>query len=500
MNCMQRFFCALLLLGLSHNALSSGQLFSVSASGTPVNVTITLCLNGRAALSCETQSISGTHISISATVPNKNYPAAGLKINSPGYVATGCSPIGNGYCLFSLNATSPSNIVLNADALVYVGGIVSGLYGTVVLQNNGTNPQRIQSNGFFTFSTPLAEGSSYDVTVQTQPANQTCLVANGTGVIGIADISNVSVNCGQLSAYVAQSPSIYQCSVNSAGSLYSCLITPSTGAPVWYPISVTLAVVNGVQYAYVTSVFNNVGTVYQCSVNPVGNLYSCIITPSTGAPAWNPVSVTLAVVNGVQYAYVPSASDIYQCVVNAVGELTSCAITPSSGAPVWYVANISFAVIEGVQYAYVSSNDGSFSAQNVYQCRLNSLGNLTNCAITPSTGAPAWSPLGTTFATIEGTQYAYVTDDSGGNSGNVYQCRINSLGDLNSCAITLSIGAPIGVPAATTFAIINGIQYAYVSAGNGIYQCSVNSAGNLTSCTITGAPISSSSSLAFAAS
>ena len=64
-----------------------------------------------------------------------------------------------------------------------VGGTVSGLTGTVVLQDNGGDNLSVTANGAFTFATPLASGAAYNVTVKTNPAGQTCTVANGSGTM-----------------------------------------------------------------------------------------------------------------------------------------------------------------------------------------------------------------------------------------------------------------------------------------------------------------------------
>ncbi len=63
------------------------------------------------------------------------------------------------------------------------GGTVSGLAGTVVLQDNGGDSLTLGADGPFTFATPVAEGGTYSATVQTQPAAQTCTVTNGSGTI-----------------------------------------------------------------------------------------------------------------------------------------------------------------------------------------------------------------------------------------------------------------------------------------------------------------------------
>ena len=81
------------------------------------------------------------------------------------------------------------------NATYSVGGTVSGLSGTAVLQDNGGDNLSVTANGSFTFPTSLAGGTAYNVTVKTNPTGQTCSVSNGTGTIGAANISNVNVTC-----------------------------------------------------------------------------------------------------------------------------------------------------------------------------------------------------------------------------------------------------------------------------------------------------------------
>ena len=81
-----------------------------------------------------------------------------------------------------------------------VGGGVSGLTGSLVLQNNGGDNLTVTRNGGFTFPTLVPQGSSYRVTVLTQPLNQLCTVANGTGVAS-ANVSNVAVTCVTQATY-----------------------------------------------------------------------------------------------------------------------------------------------------------------------------------------------------------------------------------------------------------------------------------------------------------
>jgi large repetitive protein len=77
-----------------------------------------------------------------------------------------------------------------------ISGTVTGLSGTgLVLQNNGGDDLPLFEDGTFDFTTLLASGAAYKVTVATQPAGQSCSVANGAGTIGGTDITNVTVTC-----------------------------------------------------------------------------------------------------------------------------------------------------------------------------------------------------------------------------------------------------------------------------------------------------------------
>ena len=75
-----------------------------------------------------------------------------------------------------------------------VGGTVSGLVGSLTLINNGGDARTVEADGSFTFSTPLTAGAAYAVSVQAQPANQSCVVSAGTGTVAAA-VTGVTVAC-----------------------------------------------------------------------------------------------------------------------------------------------------------------------------------------------------------------------------------------------------------------------------------------------------------------
>jgi len=108
----------------------------------------------------------------------------------------------------SSNATNSGSIATtvhresNTPASTYntstytIGGTVSGLAGIgLILQNNYGDNLIITSDGSFVFATALANGSNYNVTILTHPAEQSCSVSNGSGTITEANVTNVIVRC-----------------------------------------------------------------------------------------------------------------------------------------------------------------------------------------------------------------------------------------------------------------------------------------------------------------
>jgi Putative esterase len=139
--------------------LAAGTTIGLTAAGSKIS----LLLNGTTVISVTDTSFTG---------------------GSPGIVAYG-------------NPTADNWSGGNASGATFtVGGTVSGLSGTVVLQDNGGDDLSVGANGSFTFATALAAGAAYNVTVKTNPAGQACTVASGSGTIGSADVTGVGITCG----------------------------------------------------------------------------------------------------------------------------------------------------------------------------------------------------------------------------------------------------------------------------------------------------------------
>ncbi len=123
-----------------------------------------------------------------------------------------------------------------------VGGTISGLSGTITLQLNGLEKLSSSANGWFSFATLLPNGSSYSVTVATQPSGQTCVVSNGTGVISGTDVTDVAVSCSWNSGVVATpsfspAPGTYDVICwGSCDSFFVTLSDDTLGAAIYYTL------------------------------------------------------------------------------------------------------------------------------------------------------------------------------------------------------------------------------------------------------------------------
>ncbi len=99
--------------------------------------------------------------------------------------------------IVSSNITNVS--VACAPTTYTIGGAVTGLGSSLslTLLNNDANAITINGSGDlnFVFSPAVVSGTSYNITVGTQPTGQNCTVGNGGGTVGTQNISNVSVSC-----------------------------------------------------------------------------------------------------------------------------------------------------------------------------------------------------------------------------------------------------------------------------------------------------------------
>jgi hypothetical protein len=143
---------------------------------------ITPTLTGNAPTNCTSSPLLPTGLSINTTSCQITGTPT-VPQTSAAYTITATNAFGN--------ATANINIIVN----YYFGGTLSGLTGTLILQNNGANDLTLTNNGAYQFVNGLANGSAYKVTVISQPTNQGCTIANSVNTVSGLDVTNVNVTC-----------------------------------------------------------------------------------------------------------------------------------------------------------------------------------------------------------------------------------------------------------------------------------------------------------------
>ena len=239
------------------SALPPGSPYQVTIQSKPANQTCTV-INGSGIItnanitnitvycSINARTVGGTVAGLSASesVVLQNNGGDNLTVNSnlpftfstpiaqgaPYKVTVLTQPATQTCTINSGSGTAGTADITNVQVLCAinaykVGGTVSNLSGTVVLQNNDGHDLTINNDGAFNFATSVAEGADYNVTVITQPPAQKCTVTNGSGTMGGANVNSVGVNCVANTAIL--STSVSQLALSVTG-LTEYGITPST--------------------------------------------------------------------------------------------------------------------------------------------------------------------------------------------------------------------------------------------------------------------------------
>ena len=234
-----------------------------------------------------TYSIGGTVSGLSGTVVLQDNGADNLSVSANGSF-TFATPLAGGASYAVTVKTSPSgqsctvsngsgtvaaanvtNVAVSCtSAAAYsIGGTVSGLSGTVVLQDNGADNLSVSANGSFTFATPLAGGASYAVTVKTSPSGQSCTVSNGSGTVAAANVTNVAVSCTSAAAYSIG---------GTVSGLSGTVVLQDNGAD-------SLSVSANGSFTFATPVASGAGYAVTIMTSPAGQ--SCTVSNGSGTVA-----------------------------------------------------------------------------------------------------------------------------------------------------------------------------------------------------------------------
>ena len=268
-----------------------------------------------------------------------------------------------------------------------VGGSTSGLSGTVVLRDNGGDDLTLTANGAFSFATKLANGAAYNVTVKTNPSGQSCSVANGTGTIAAADVTNVALTCASIPTYSVG---------GSASGLSGTVVLRDNGGD-----DLTLTA-NGA-FSFATKLAN--GAAYNVTVktNPSGQ--SCSVANGTG---------TIAAADVMNVAVTCASSPTYSVGGSTSGLSGTVVLRDNGGDDLTLTANGAFSfatrLASGAAYnVTVKTNPSGQSCSVANGTGTIAAADVMNVALTCGTAIPtggtddfnrANGGLGTSWAAI----------------------------------------------------------------------------------------------------
>ena len=321
-----------------------------------------------------------------------------------------------------------------------VGGMVTGLSGSgLVLRDNGGDNLAVSATGSFTFATKVATGAAYAVTVYTQPASpsQTCAVtANGNGMMGGSNVTNVAVAC---------TTNTYTVGGMVTGLIGSGLVLRDNGGdnlsiPAAGAFTFATAVPSGMAYSV---------TVFTKPANPP---QTCTVTNGTGSGTVTNANVTTVAVVCERFAFVGNSGT--NTVSAYVIDGTTGALTAVAGGPVAAgTTPFEVTVDPSGKFAYVvnlgSSNISAYSIDAT-------IGALTAIAGSPfATGGAGPRPQLVTFE--PSGRFAYVANYG---AGTVSAYTINA----TTGALTAIAGSPFAAGTSPWIVTVDPTgKFAYVA-------------------------------------
>ncbi len=239
---------------------------------------------------------------------------------------------------------------------------VNALQGSgLVLSLNNSEDLSVAASGEVNFLTSLSPGSSYSVTVKTQPTNptQTCTVSGGNGNLVSGDVRSINVNCGVAS---------YTLGGTITGLLGSGLVLSNNGTD-------TVSISANGSFAFTNTY--PVGSAYSVSVSsvPIHPTQNCAITNSAGTFA--------------------SAANISNISISCTttGRAVRVNVTGIASGSLVLANNLSDSLTISSNGSYVFGTDVSIGSN--YSVTVSSSPSSHSCLITGSTGT-----IGGTDATV----------------------------------------------------------------------------------------------------
>jgi hypothetical protein len=179
------------------------------------------------------------------------------------------------------------------EATYSIGGNLSGTTGPVVLKLNGGNDIGMSGDGTFKFDQKLLMNDTFNVQI-VDPADR-CAVANGAGVVGKSNITNVTITC-----IVRTDPAVASLAVVRSAILNGAQETPpvttnatGSGGLVVIPNATQMPVAGGITFTgFAPGAGPGAGQV-NIHLSPSGNIVIPLILAADGLTAVVPPGTTL---------------------------------------------------------------------------------------------------------------------------------------------------------------------------------------------------------------
>jgi 6-phosphogluconolactonase (cycloisomerase 2 family) len=370
-----------------------------------------------------------------------------------------------------------TNVAITCSNGYAIGGTVSGLTGSgLVLQDNGGDNLTVASGaGTFSFATPVVAGGAYAVTVLTQPANQTCSVANGTGKVAAAKVTNVAITC-------TKAPPTY----TIGGTVIGLLSTNST-VVVQDNAGDNLSMKGGLasfQFQFATALTS--GTAYSVTVltQPTAPAKTCRVTNGTGTVGTANISnITINCLDVGLYVYVVNSTDNTDGDVSAFTiDAATGALTAVAGSPVAAnkgpsaIAIYADYALQGNTLVYVSNMTSADMTTFEYAGSNGALPVIGNSSIflpAPTTLVPESMVTGTGGSPYD--PYVFIGGRGTGSQGTIAGLRLDNMGFVSATATgfdtaTVTAGPVLGLaldnPASLLFATASSANLLYVYSAN----------------------------------
>ena len=384
----------------------------------------------------------------------------------------------------TLGSANVTNVAVNCTTTTFtVGGTVSGLTGLgLVLQNNAANDLPVSVNGSFTFSTAVASGGAYAVTIKTQPSSpgQTCSLSAASGTVTSSNVASVVVSCVPVSTgsgkfgYVTNggSNNISAYSINATTGA----MTPVAGSPFAAGTGPSaIAISPSGKFLAVGNLNSHNVSVYAIDSG------SGVLTPIAGSPfatGLTPTSLSFSTTGNFLYAVNIQSETLSAFAVNAVsGVLTAVAGSPFAAGPLSSTLPSAIVVEPTGKFALVANQLGnSVSVFNIDAAT----GALSHAAGSPF--ALASGSLPTSLALGAGGKFVYA---SGGPTNNR---RINAMSlNATSGALTALAGSPLAISSERDIGSDQAGSFLYSTVGSSLGAYAVDqTSGALTA--VSGAP------------